>query len=213
MFKVLVVAYYFPPLGLSGVQRTLKFVKYFKSFDWSATVITTGKVNNNPFDEFLLNEALNCDAEIIRTEPLDNLSYRNKKRRIGIPASAGIKFLDRINKTFFIPDLRKFWSAKAALKANEILKDGSFDALYISVPPFSSVLPFLKLKEKYDIPLFIDYRDSWLNNQFKFYPTPYHRYKHKKLEDKALRKADRIIVVNRITVSYTHLTLPTTPYV
>lgn len=26
--KVLVIAYYYPPMGLSGVQRTLKFTKY-----------------------------------------------------------------------------------------------------------------------------------------------------------------------------------------
>ena len=27
--QILMIAYYFPPMGLSGVQRTLKFVKYF----------------------------------------------------------------------------------------------------------------------------------------------------------------------------------------
>jgi hypothetical protein len=31
--KVLVIAYYFPPIGLSGVQRTLKFTKYLSEFN------------------------------------------------------------------------------------------------------------------------------------------------------------------------------------
>ena len=39
MFKVLVIAYYFPPMGLSGVQRTLKFVKYLKNYNWEPTVL------------------------------------------------------------------------------------------------------------------------------------------------------------------------------
>ena len=33
--KVLVIAYYFPPMGLSGVQRTAKFVKYTQHADQS----------------------------------------------------------------------------------------------------------------------------------------------------------------------------------
>jgi len=31
--KVLIISYYFPPMGLSGVQRTLKFVKYLPAYD------------------------------------------------------------------------------------------------------------------------------------------------------------------------------------
>jgi hypothetical protein len=38
--KVLVIAYYFPPMGMSGVQRTLKFVKYLPKYDWEPTVLT-----------------------------------------------------------------------------------------------------------------------------------------------------------------------------
>ncbi len=63
---------------------------------------------------------------------------------------------------------------------------------------FLQFCPIVKLKQKFDVPIFVDYRDSWLLNQFRFYPTPYHKYKHKKIEDVVLRKIDRVIVVNRI---------------
>ena len=39
--RVLVLAYYFPPVGGAGVQRTLKFVKYLSALGWDATVIST----------------------------------------------------------------------------------------------------------------------------------------------------------------------------
>ena len=39
--RALVIAYYFPPLGGAGVQRTLKFVKYLPEFGWRATVVST----------------------------------------------------------------------------------------------------------------------------------------------------------------------------
>lgn len=198
MFKVLVIAYYFPPLGLSGVQRTLKFTKYFKDFNWEATVITTGKIGYFAYDDSLLDEANKAEIKIVRTESFDVNSILKKKGQVKMPSNWLMKLLGRISKTVFIPDNKIFWSRKAASIAKKLLTESKFDAIYISVPPFSAIEPIVKLKSKFDIPIFVDYRDSWLSNQFRFYPTPYHRYKHKRLEDSVLRKVDRIVVVNRI---------------
>ena len=54
MFKVLVIAYYYPPLGLSGVHRTLKFVKYMKNYNWEPVVLTTGNIAYFAHDYSLL---------------------------------------------------------------------------------------------------------------------------------------------------------------
>lgn len=43
MKKVLIIAYYFPPIGGSGTQRPVKFVKYLPDFGWQPYVITTDK--------------------------------------------------------------------------------------------------------------------------------------------------------------------------
>jgi hypothetical protein len=79
MFKVLVIAYYFPPMGLSGVQRTLKFVKYMKNYNWEPTVITSGKVAYFAHDKFLNDELQELKIEVIRVsdtrEPI--LYYQN----------------------------------------------------------------------------------------------------------------------------------------
>ncbi len=197
MYKVLVIAYYYPPLGLSGVQRTLKFTKYFKELNWSPTVITTGKIGYFAFDETLLKEAEEAGVEIVRTEAFNPNKVLKKKGVVKMPATRLMRLFSRINKTIFIPDNKIFWSRKAAKVAKKLMRHNKFDAIFISVPPFSAISPFIKLKESNNIPLFIDYRDAWLSNQFRFYPTPYHKYKHKKLEDNVLRKADRVITVNR----------------
>ena len=57
MFKVLVIAYYFPPMGLSGVQRVLKFTKYMSKNNWHPTVITSGDVGYFAHDEYMQKEA------------------------------------------------------------------------------------------------------------------------------------------------------------
>jgi glycosyltransferase involved in cell wall biosynthesis len=197
MFKVLVIAYYYPPMGLSGVQRTLKFTKYMSKFKWKPTVITAGSTGYYAHDNYLLNEALNSDIEIIRTEGRDPNSLLSRYGTIKMPRESIRKLLGKISKAIFIPDNKKSWANQAYKKAKQLLTDENFDIIYVSIPPFSSFDMTAKLKKEFGIPLCVDYRDLWTGNQFAYYPTPFHKSKHKKLEDAALRVADRIIVVNR----------------
>jgi glycosyltransferase involved in cell wall biosynthesis len=197
MFKVLVISYYFPPMGLSGVQRTLKFTKYMSKYNWKPTVITSGNTGYYAHDEYLLREAENADIEIIRTEGKDPNSILSRYGTIKMPRESIRKLLGKISKAIFIPDNKKSWAKHAYEKAKEILEKESFDIIFVSIPPFSAFDMAAKLKKEFSIPLFVDYRDLWTGNQFAYYPTPYHKSKHKKLEDAALRVADRIIVVNR----------------
>ena len=67
MKKVLIIAYYFPPLGWSGVQRTLKFVKYLRNFGWEPVVLTVGKTKFSVMDESLSKE-IPDDVKVIRID-------------------------------------------------------------------------------------------------------------------------------------------------
>lgn len=198
MFKALVISYYFPPMGLSGVQRTLKFAKYMSEYNWEPTVITTGKTGYYAHDISLLEEAENSKINIVRTEAFDINSILSRFGTIKMPNERLRKFLGKLSKTFFIPDNKTAWSNAAYKKATELIKKEKFDVIYLSIPPFSPFSMAKKLNKKFDIPLIVDYRDLWFGNHFAFYPTPYHKMRHKKLEDTALRSADRVIVVNRI---------------
>ncbi len=198
MFKVLVVAYYFPPMGLSGVQRTLKFVKYMKNYNWEPTVITSGKVAYFAHDNYLNNELEELKIEVIRVAGhLEPNSLLSKFGTLKFPSELIRNILDKISQTFFIPDNKISWSKKALSKVDEVLSHQHFDALFVTAPPFSSLEILSQIKLKHDIPLFADYRDLWYGSYFAFYPTPFHRLMHKKKEYRALKSADRIIVTNR----------------
>ena len=198
MYKVLVIAYYFPPMGFSGVQRTLKMCKYAPEFNWKATVVTAGKTGYYAHDNSLMEEAENSDIEIIRTNGKDINSLLARFGTIKMPGEFFRKMFSLVSKTFFIPDNKKSWSKTAYLKAKEILSKENFDILYITMPPFSSLQYCAKLKNEFDIPLFVDYRDLWYDNQFAFYPTPYHSIRTKKMEEKLLRQTDKVFVTNRV---------------
>jgi glycosyltransferase involved in cell wall biosynthesis len=197
MFKVLVVAYYFPPLGLSGVQRTLKFVKYMKKYNWEPTVLTTGSAGYFAHDGSLLKEAEEAGVKIIRTGAHDPNSLLAKFGTIKPPPEKIRKLLNRISQTFFIPDNKRSWSKKAFQKAKEILDKESFDAIFITAPPFSSIYFLRKLKKLFNVPILVDYRDLWFESYFAFYPTPVHKWLHKRMEYLSLKAIDKITVTNR----------------
>lgn len=198
MFKVLVVAYYFPPMGLSGVQRTLKFVKYMKNYNWEPTVVTTGNVAYFAHDESLTKELEETDIRVIRIsgskEPNSVLS---KLGTVKLPSEFLRNILNKLSQTFYVPDNKISWSKLAYKKIDDILAKEKFDALFITCPPFSAFDIISQIKKKHDIPLFADYRDLWYKSYFSFYPTPFHKLLHKKKEYRALKAADRITVTNR----------------
>lgn len=197
MYKVMVIAYYFPPMGLSGVQRTLKFVKYMSEFNWEPTVLTTGKTGYYAYDESLMKEADDAGIRIVRTKAKDPNSMLSKFGQIKMPSELIRKTFSILSKTFFIPDNKISWSKKVFKTASELLENERFDLVFVTIPPFSAFKTAIRIKEKFNIPVIVDYRDLWVGNMFEFLPTPYHRYAHRKLEESLLRNVDKVIAVNR----------------
>jgi glycosyltransferase involved in cell wall biosynthesis len=197
MLKVLVIAYYFPPMGLSGVQRTLKFVKYLKNYNWEPIVLTTSEVGYYAHDQSLKNELDQTNARVIRIGSKEPNSLLAGFGTMKLPREFIRKSINRLSQIFFIPDNKIAWAKAAYKKCLNLLETEQFDAIFISGPPFSLFDVFSNIKKKYHIPLMLDYRDLWVDNQFSFYLTPFHRILHKKKEYKALKAADKVIVTNR----------------
>ena len=65
MRRVLVITYYWPPTGGSGVQRWLKFAKYLPSFDWQPVVYTPSNPEQLAVDESLLAEIAD-EVEVLK---------------------------------------------------------------------------------------------------------------------------------------------------
>lgn len=196
-FKVLVIAYYFPPLGLSGVQRTFKFVKYMKNYGWEPTVITTDKVAYYAYDNSLNDELNSSNIKVIRVTGKEPNSLLSRFGNLKPPREFLRKIFDVFSQTFFIPDNKVSWSNAAAKKADELLSNEHFDVIFVSSPPFSAFEKISNLRVKYDVPVIIDYRDLWFNSYFSFYISPIHKLIHKKKEYLSLKNVDAVIVTNR----------------
>ena len=90
MKRVLIIAYYWPPAGGSGVQRWVKFAKYLPSNGWQPVVCTPLNPEYYSKDETLARD-VPPEAEVLRlkiTEP-----YGIYRRLMGKGSSTDMKTL------------------------------------------------------------------------------------------------------------------------
>ncbi|MFC2130631.1 glycosyltransferase [Bacteroidota bacterium] len=197
--KVLVISYYFPPMGLSGVQRTLKFVKYLPLYDWKPIVLTTSPVQFYAFDETLNDEIPEDEYQIYRTGTAKDSKSKKKRKTKRFPSylyqKAGRAFL----QTIYQPDSKRPWLKHALKKGDEIIRENNIDVIYATAPPFTDFLVASELSKKHGIPFVVDYRDVWIDNPFHFFATPFHKLYSAKLEREILNNTEKAIVTTRYT--------------
>jgi len=211
MRKVLIITYYWPPAGSSGVQRWLKFVKYLREFGWEPVVYTAENPEVASIDESLLKD-VPSGVEIIRKhvpEPYKvyKLIAGKKGQKIGVGfTSEGSKKNGIINKVaiwvrgnFFIPDARMFWIRPSVKFLTKYIKENPVDLIVSSGPPHSLHLIALGVKRKCNVPWIADFRDPWTNIDFykDLNPTWIADRIHKRLEKKVLQRSDLIVTISQ----------------
>ncbi len=203
--KLLILSYYWPPSGGSGVQRWMYFAKYLKKLGYEPIVISVNekKASYPNIDYSLLKEVEGI--RVIKTttrEPLRWYSFLlSGDVKKGIPQGEiktrnliG-KFLAFIRGNYFIPDARKGWIPFAIEEAEKLIKQEEIKELVTSGPPHSTHLAGLKLKKLFDLNWWADFRDPWTDI---FYNNSLYRStkaisKDRALEKEVLQKADGII--------------------
>ncbi len=159
MKKVLFIAYYFPPLGGSGVQRSLKFARYLSEFGWQPVVLTVAhNLTRWPKDRSLIKE-IPTDVQVHRAPTLDlNWLY---KAMWGLRLH---KLVEWLQLHWLIPDSEITWLPFARKCIDKIVSEHKIDLVYITGGPFSSMLLGPYVSEKYNLPYVVDFRDEWVNN-------------------------------------------------
>ncbi|HDZ03859.1 hypothetical protein LCGC14_0199690 [marine sediment metagenome] len=211
MRKVLVITYYWPPAGGPGVQRWLKFVKYFRDFGIEPVLYIPENPHYPLLDKSFLQE-IPSDLKIYKhkiTEPyrIASLFSSKKTKRIssGIIQTKNQSFLEKlllwVRGNLFIPDARKFWVNPSVSFLKEVLEKEKIDTIITTGPPHSVHLIGYYLKEARSLNWIADFRDPWTTIGYhkKLKLTSSSEKKHKKLESDVLNAADKIIVTSKTT--------------
>lgn len=212
MKRVLIITYYWPPSGGSGVQRWVKFSKYLPGFEWQPVIYTPENPELIATDRTLELE-VPSEAEIIKRPILEPYNiYKSifgkgndggKKINQVNPINAGKKSLLQkaamfVRGNFFIPDPRCYWIGPSVRFLKKYLKAHPVDIIVSTGPPHSMHLIAEKLSREVNIPWVADFRDPW-TKMFYFkhlHLSPWAERRHRKLEKKVLDRASVIVSVS-----------------
>ena len=210
MNKVLVISYYWPPMGGGGVQRWLKTIKYLRQYKWEPIVFTVNNSDISLYDDSLLYDVPD-GIEVISSNIWEPFSlYRiftgKKDEKINpgfLSKKKGVSFLNNlsiwIRGNFFIPDAKMFWYNPAIKTISRYLQNNKVDAIVSTGPPHTTHLIALFIKKKFDIPWLADFRDPWTNIDFydKLKLTKWADKRHRRLEMNVLLNANKLVTVSK----------------
>ena len=207
MKRLLIITYYWPPTGGSGVQRWVKFSKYLPEQGWQPVVYTPENPEQLARDESLLKDIPAC-AEVVKTritEPYEiyrrltggkpgqevnpvNAQKKNWKQRLSL----------WVRGNCFVPDPRIGWVRPSVRFLKKYLAEHPVDAVVTTGPPHSVHLIGRGLKRALGLHWIADFRDPW-TEMF------YYKHlglgaaadrRHHRLEQSVLDEADTVISVS-----------------
>ena len=220
MKRVLIITYYWPPSGGSGVQRWVKFAKYLPKEGWQPVIYTPENPELTTIDKTLAAE-IPPEAEVVKTHIFE--PYGIYRKLMGKGSSTDLKALTSagsdgnevnpvnggkkswkqklslyIRGNFFIPDPRIMWVRPSVKFLKSYLKKHPVDAIVSTGPPQSMHLIGLELSKATGLPWLADFRDPWTKIFYFKHLELTHRSeaKHQALEKKVVDGATRGIAVS-----------------
>ncbi len=208
MKRVLIVTYYWPPTGGSGVQRWVKFTKYLSRFGWECVVYTPENPEQLARDESLLTD---IPPELTVLKKPIREPYAMYRKFVGSSGKGGgVNQLNHQKKSFlqrlavfvrgnlFVPDPRVGWVKPSVKFLSSYLQEHPVDAVVTTGPPQSMHLIGLGLKRSTGVRWIADFRDPWTEIfYFKHMGlTPWTAARHRNLEQQVLDEADTVISVS-----------------
>ncbi len=204
--KVLIITYYWPPSGGAGVQRWLKFCKYFSDYDVQPFVLT---VDENYAEYPLYDESLESEVpdtvQVIKTKTWEPFTvYKKLTGKKTIQAGqvskkdgGGVAGFLRAN--VFVPDPRMFWKRYALPEARRLIKEYGINNVITTGPPHSVHLIGRQLARELDINWISDFRDPWSKFMFteQLNRLPVVQRYEERLERAVADESDKIITVTR----------------
>jgi glycosyltransferase involved in cell wall biosynthesis len=196
--RLLLLCYFYPPLGGGGVQRVLGFTRWLPEHGWDCTVVCAG-----PEDYWVKDETLERQVppatEVIRVPGGSALSAWLRLRGGGGGRRSGPVFggLRALSDWWLLPDSYVGWAGRARRAAAVRLARGDVSAVLSSSPPDSVQLAARPLARRFRLPWVADFRDPWINLHRRRPPSAWHAARQREMERRVLSGADLVLVTSR----------------
>lgn len=196
---VLLVCYYFPPLGMGGIGRPINLFQELPRLGWDCHVLTVKGVAYRGYEKEL---AASLDqSRIHRAGSYDpqRLLYLLGVRQVGGTTIEGT----RAASSLFFPDSKVGWVGPAVRLARKLCREHKFDVVLTTSPPVSSHLIGRQIAQEFNIPWVADFRDYWTVEPIeKAYHTDSFVRRGNDLLDRIRSGADALTAVNHAIRAY-----------
>jgi glycosyltransferase involved in cell wall biosynthesis len=171
VIRALYVAYFFPPIGGAGVQRTLKFVRYLPETGVVPIVVTgpTGSSGRWVPEDRALEREVSPKARVVRAS--------------GPEPPEAVRWQARADRWLRRPTSWTRWWTRQVVACGRTIEDA--DVLLASMSPFQSATAVARLAIELDVPWVADLRDPWALDEMTTWPSALHR----RLELRKMRRA------------------------
>lgn len=180
MTDVLFIAYYFPPVGGAGVQRSLKFCRYLPDERMRPIVLTGSGATLGrwePIDQSLTHE-IDAACAVLRPQtpaPDARMSSRTA-RWLGRPSR-----------------FAKWWQTQVLELGRRAAREHDLEAIVISLSPYEGLEAAVKLGAELDLPVVADLRDPWALDEVRIYPSAWHRKRELRTMARLLNRCARVV--------------------
>ena len=215
MKHVLLIAYYFPPLGGGGVQRPLQWVRHLPAQGWMPTVLTVEAGYWSSRDETGLSR-IPPEVRVVRTPYLSAVSLREQARRLlparspenieapspeTAPERSALRrnIVEAIKPLWQTPDEFFGWYPFAVRAARRLLAEQRFHALLTTAPPYTCHWIGRNLRRNGGPPWVCDFRDAWTRMPEYPHTNPVQLAIERRMERAVLRSADCILTTTEPT--------------
>jgi len=189
--RLLLVAYYFPPLVVAGTFRALRLARYLPRAGWNVTVVS-GKPTLRLLKDAGLEREIPPEVQVLRATSIEPRNALLALHQIGLGSVAR-----RVEPWFMLPDDQRGWAPFALAAARRAHAAAPFDAVITTSAPYSAHLVGRALRRA-GLPWLADFRDEWTTNPYLSgrYPTGWHLRESQRLERAVLEEADRVVSVS-----------------
>jgi glycosyltransferase involved in cell wall biosynthesis len=210
--QVIILSYYFPPLGGPGVQRNLKYSKFLPEFGYDPIVISVKDILYYMYDASLMKEFPETGV-LVRADSVDILrvSFQVKnilnslkhifqkseavtKQRGFSEGSRFTQVFRWIRDIFVLPDTAIGWVPFAVFEALKLIRSTQVPVVLASMGPVSSGIAAFIIYKMVGTPYVLDFRDGWLDDPHISKPTRLHFLVHGWLERTVVENAKHIVV-------------------
>ena len=194
---IILVSYYWPPAGGSGVQRWWFFANHLAKRGCTIDVITVQKPVGTPLDSSFQDQ-IHPNIRVFPLsvwEPGKHLYHTAKPN-----AKQGLVYhiIRCIRANFFFPDARQYFIKPAIRMVKKRLAEQSTNWLITTGPPHSMHMVGYAFRKLSDLQWLADFRDPWsqffVNSELPM--MTFVRNRHKRVEQQVVSTADCVVTTS-----------------